>query len=337
MMQRMKRTILELAEPIVTTYTQHAHLLSILGVHEATHPWIYSNYIHVFSNEKLSEYSWIDFYFPMPYELRPVDNCKFLITQKYLRSVVNDNLMPFMDFIKYAITQGFYVHAMLDYFHIPNSTDFEKQHRIHDTLIYGYDTNQEIIYGRDFLVNRKYSKIEIPFNKIELAFNDYKLAWNQDFLKGVIYLYSINDKCDYEFSVKNIFESIKTYLSASRLEYWQVYNQANAENIVCGMAIYSSLITYLFDKPDYLNILPFHLLCDHKKMMTQRFRFLSELGYVDKKHLNQLEEIENIAGLSLRLLLKYVASLKNSILNDVVDKIKLIEDMEYELLSKVIK
>lgn len=53
--------------PMITTYTQHAHLLSILTHYECAHPWIFSNYIQLFINKDYKHH-WGDFYFPLTYE-----------------------------------------------------------------------------------------------------------------------------------------------------------------------------------------------------------------------------------------------------------------------------
>ena len=191
-MNGKNRNKLLISTPKLTTYTQHAHLLSILGTYEPTEYWIYSNYINIYANTDLIRNSWADFYFSMPYELRPSDCCKWLTTQKVQRSFFTSIHESFLDFCTHAIDEGWYVHVMLDYFHIPGANNFEQNHRIHDVLIYGYDVEQEKIYANDFLLTGKYASFDIPMNRINSAFDDYSKAWNQDFIKGNIYLYKID-------------------------------------------------------------------------------------------------------------------------------------------------
>lgn len=61
------RGILPVSYPMITTYTQHAHLLSVLTHYECAHPWIFSNYIQLFINKDYKHH-WGDFYFPLTYE-----------------------------------------------------------------------------------------------------------------------------------------------------------------------------------------------------------------------------------------------------------------------------
>lgn len=64
--------------PMITTYTQHAHLLSILTSYESNYDWIFSNYIQLFINRDY-KHNWGDFYFPLPYTLRPSDSCGWIL------------------------------------------------------------------------------------------------------------------------------------------------------------------------------------------------------------------------------------------------------------------
>jgi len=46
--------------PIITTYNNHAHLISILGNIESTKAWIINNYMDIFI---YNDYSWRNSYF----------------------------------------------------------------------------------------------------------------------------------------------------------------------------------------------------------------------------------------------------------------------------------
>lgn len=39
------KRILPICDPVITSYTKHAHILSIIGSYKQTYPWIFSNYI----------------------------------------------------------------------------------------------------------------------------------------------------------------------------------------------------------------------------------------------------------------------------------------------------
>jgi len=45
------KRILPICDPVITSYTKHAHILSIIGSYKQTYPWIFSNYIQVYMNK----------------------------------------------------------------------------------------------------------------------------------------------------------------------------------------------------------------------------------------------------------------------------------------------
>ncbi len=50
--KELTKKVLPVTYPMITTYTQHAHLLSILSNYECTYPWIFSNYIQLYINKQ---------------------------------------------------------------------------------------------------------------------------------------------------------------------------------------------------------------------------------------------------------------------------------------------
>jgi len=57
------KRILPICDPVITSYTKHAHILSIIGSYKQTYPWIFSNYIQVYMNKYYKD-NRADFYFP---------------------------------------------------------------------------------------------------------------------------------------------------------------------------------------------------------------------------------------------------------------------------------
>lgn len=151
----LTRKILPVNYPMITTYTQHAHLLSILTYYEYTKGWIYSNYIQLYMNRDY-KHNWGDFYFPFPYELRPSDTCKWILSQKIKRDTVIKK-GSVIDFIIDSINSDNYVHTMLNYYYVPVSVHYKKTHSHHDMLIYGYDLDKKIFHVADFFRYGKYT------------------------------------------------------------------------------------------------------------------------------------------------------------------------------------
>ena len=326
--------------PMITTYTQHAQLLSILESYEFTKGWIFSNFIQLYMNRDY-KHNWGDFYFPLPYELRPSDTCKWILSQKIKRETVVKKWASATDFAVDCINSDNYVHTMLNYYYVPSSVRYKRLNLLHDMLIYGYDLDEKVFYIADFFRNGKYCYEVISFSDFEQAFNTYNIATNHDYLNGLIYLYNVNKNCDYEFSIHNITSSIKAYLDNSIPEYWDKYNRKNSENIVFNREVYNTLINYITAKMDdrsEIDIRPFFLLADHKKMMCLRIRYLCEQGYFkhNSQNENQLDEIERKAKTLVTVIIKYNITRNESCKSKAIALMNHIDKTEYDVLKQYI-
>lgn len=344
-LNQQSKNILAIATPKITTYTHHTHLLSILGTYERTTSWIYCNYINIYGNADFSRNAWVDFYFPMPYLLRPAECCEWLTTQKMQRSFLTNGKQSFWEFLKYAIDEGFYVHTMLNYFHIPAAIDFKKTHRLHDVLIYGYDLDKKEIYANDFLINGEssfnvweYQSFTIPIEHLDSAFNDYSQVADQDFIKGNIFLYQIKEGSDYGVDPRTeaVFASIRTYLDAAVLEYWKHYNCDNRKATVFGFDIYQSMIAYLESRPPHIDTRSFNLLADHKKLMTQRMDIIIGQRQLDKASLQAFQDIEMQMKKIFNFLIKYNLTKQEKALMNAIQEVKRVAENEYDLLSFIL-
>jgi hypothetical protein len=326
--------------PMISTYTQHAHLLSILEAYDKAESWIYSNYILFFSNRNYKRNSWCDFYFPMPYEIRPSDCCKWLITQKISWDTIKDKI-SITQFIINAIDSNQYVHLMINFYYIQKSRLYKKNEYVHDTLIFGYDRSQETFKCADFLFQTtNYEFADISFEDMEKAFLKVKYEKYCSYLNGLIFLYQFNEECDYEFDERNITNGLIQYYQNVVPEYWKLYNQKNGELIVYGMDIYEVLINYIkISKGEgFIDIRPFYLLYDHKKIMIQRMKFLENSGSDNEKHKYlelacNYDNLASIAYIITMMVAKYNIIHKDEILNEIVLQLKKLWKEEKEYLE----
>lgn len=335
------KRILPINNPLITTYTQHAHLLSILSNYENSYGWIYSNYIQLYMNKNF-KHNWGDFYFPFPYELRPSDTCKWILSQKINRDYVDAKWESIFHFAIESINAGQYMHVMLNYYFVPFSERYLKMNLHHDILIYGYDMSRKTLYVSDFFKFGKYSSEELSHSDLIRAYNAYNVTNNPDYLNKMIYLYSFNEKCDYKFDINNIINSIKSYLHGTIPEYWDLYNMENKDNIVFGMQIYETMNNYVAARISYnpaeLDLRPFQLLSDHKSMMRLRFRYLSEKGYymASDSMINNLSEIEMQMKKLINIILKCKISKDKTFKDKILNEINSIAKKEYDTLKAIV-
>lgn len=184
--------ILEVAQPIITSYTQHAHLLTILCTCSKTYEWIYSNYIQVYIDKELLEKGWGDFYFPMPYEVKPAELCKWVRVYKFFDKDIYQDYEDITLFVKKNIDMGRYVNMSINYKYITNDAfvRFPENHA-HDALIYGYNDEKELFYLADFSMdNSKYIFFTVSYYEFRKACDDFVIK-TQSYMNHYIYTYKL--------------------------------------------------------------------------------------------------------------------------------------------------
>ena len=326
---------LEISEPIITTYTHHAHLLSILGCYPQTYPWIYSNYIQVFMNKDYLKHSWGDFYFPFPYELWPADTCKWLYISKVSRNSFDGEKEKLINFIFKALLDKSYVSVGLNHSFLTRVSDLMEHH---DTLIHGIDMVNKTLCVSDFFQYGKYKREKITFSEFFDAFYNYED--NHKDGRIMIYLYKLYAECNYEFSIANIENSINSYMENKTPEYWTMYNNANGNNIAFGRDVYDSLFRLMDQaelQEELIEILPFYLCLDHKRMMIKRFCFLEKLEcykpFSFEEIIRNMEEIIHKSENIINLLIKYDLSRKTTILSRVRNILLEVMQIEFDVLK----
>ncbi len=320
---------LEISDPMVTTYAHHAHLLSILACYPQTYPWIFSNYIQVYVKEGCIG----DFYFPLPFELFPADTCKWLYNSKIYRNTFDGKKEELINFIIKALLDKNYVIIRLNHSYLTRISDLMEYH---DTLIHGIDMVNKTLCVSDFFQYGKYKRERITFSEFFDAFYKYK----DNCQDGRIYLYKFNAECDYEFSIANIENSIYSYMENKTPEYWRMYNNANSNNIVFGRGIYDALFSLIDQaelQEELIEILPFYLCLDHKRMMIKRFCFLEKLEcYKPFSFIEIIRKMEEIIQKSeniVNLLIKYDLSKRTTILGRVKNILLEVMQIEFDVLS----
>ena len=303
---------------------------------------IYWTQLHKSCNKDY-KHNWGDFYFPFPYELRSIDSCKWILTQKIHRDVIDGKWESIINFIIDSINSNNYVHTNINYFYVPLGPIYNKVHYNHDILIFGYDLDEKVLYVSDFFDMGKYSYEKISFLDFGRAYSSYSIAENMDYLYSMVCLYKINLKCDYVFSLENISNSISSYLYSSIPEYWNNYNSDNRKDIVFGMEIYTTLKSYITRVKSScdsdIDIRPFYMLYDHKKIMVLRVKYLYEHEYY-KNYNNQniigLTKIESQTKNVVYLLIKYNISKNNNILDKVINMLNNLENDEKNILKQYV-
>lgn len=338
--------ILPTKYPEITTYTQHAHMLSILYAYDFTTDWIISNYILLYCQKDLNFHSWADFYTPLCYVIRSPECCKYLLKQKITAQTIKNMHIDIIDFICNSISCNNYVNITLDNYYLFPSIFFNKQHVCHDMMIYGFDKEKEVFYCSDFTftVAMNYSSHEISFSDMINAYtHPYKNEY-EHYMQGLIYLYQIIEPkdCSYVFDIRNIINQLRAYYNCNVLENWKFYHCDDRNNIVFGLDVYDSLINYIENtiqqKSTFLDIRLFYLVYNHKRIMITRINYLSE-HYPDLKSilmplLDSYVKIEKLCNLAPLIITKWRIQKKHESLNEIISIYQNAKSLEKSALKE---
>lgn len=274
----MKR-ILPLCHPDVHGYTYHAFPLSILLTRQESRTWFYNQYIQLMSGTNEDFRYFTDFYTPTV-ENTSLVYSPLLVTQSSYRHQV-DGYWKIIEYIVMNIEKGYYVYLFVDEFYIPGRTLYNSTHVTHDILIHGYDHENRLLYVSGFNKSVVYGQWTIPYDDLVKG---YHMADISGF-KNMIVRMKYNDLFQDFNSLFPIYESITDFLqSRNSSERFREVCPPLDTDYVFGLNIYENLISYLAEVllGNYtLNVMPFHIIFEHKRVMCDRLRFLMEKYNID--------------------------------------------------------
>ena len=142
------RRVLPMKVPIIRSYANYAHIFAVLDAQgENYYPWLYNHYVQLCVP---NEYSM----FPVDYMVTGMyTNTPNFFTSRIERKMAVTMRNGIVDFIKFAIDNGYYIFMMLEVSQIAAY----KGMRFHEPLLYGYDDEKEEIYFADTYLNGKYA------------------------------------------------------------------------------------------------------------------------------------------------------------------------------------
>lgn len=163
----------------------------------------------------------------------------------------------------------------LDRFYIPGYDEYLKQSNFHETLIYGYDINENTVYFSDNMADGAFKNSTCSFEIIEAA--NKEVYRERNFISRVILLKKNNKTDNYTINREYIIDGLQRLLFSKRS-----FDLINNE-VLCiyGLDVYhhlSSRITNRKEDLPKLDIRVFHLLWEHKKLMVMRLEYLNQIS-----------------------------------------------------------
>lgn len=258
----------------------------------------------------------------------PGHSCPFI---SWLRNnQTTAHFIHFTEYIEYQIKQGYYLDACLDNFYLSCSEKFNKLHFIHQTFIYGFDSDERQIYISDFYDNGKYARKEVSYDEINKSIENIDYFIN-------LYKYVA---FDYKINLKLLKLSIEDYINCrDSLKKFEFSCAAYNKDILYGLDFYNYLID-TFGQEDYIDKRPFHLLYDHKIMMKLRLEYLEKINVFDLEKICRLktknEALINESKNLRILVLKYKIKRNDNLLQKIKDRLKSLKESDCELFTDIL-
>ena len=335
------RKVLPMKVPLIRSYANYAHIFSILDTHgENYYPWVYNHYVQLCVPDDYS-------IFPVDYMVtRMYTNTPNFFTSRLERKMAVTIKSGILNFIRFAIDNGYYIFMMLEVSHI---AAYEWM-RFHEPLLYGYDDEKEEIYFADTYMNGKYSEGIATYTEIVNATGD-ELNWNTFHTTNlgldVMCMKYRDMKEEFVFNKNTYIHFLNCYINQE-----DTYNffgkipgvtRGDVTPNVCGIGIYNILQKHLqFVREDvnaFIDKRGFYVILEHKKLLEKTMAFL--LGECWKEvfpvewQLVQ-EEVKN-ATICLYLCLKYNVTQDVRILNRISEYAIILEQTEKSLFPNLIK
>lgn len=237
----------------------------------------------------------------------------------------------FSDYIEHMIQKGYALEACLDRYYFKFSSLYNSTHYIHSTLIYGFDTEKREIYVADFWDNGKYDQKVVSYDEINASLNN---NW-------LINIFSLEDG-QYTFNPVLMKQSFEDYLHSEDSFHKFVFSgRAYNKTAIFGLKYYDYLMDRLNRQDNTkIDFRLFHILYDHKVLMSHRLKYLESINFRDAQILASLKEKnEKLTRHSLILrnrVLKYNLNSSATLLDQIKISVTELKTLDREFTEAVL-
>lgn len=332
--------------PIVDTYSYHANIVSIVSNHSQLKPWIYQRFLRL---TYCKDNQYLDFcdgdYFDY-YKC----NIMYVNGNKYLAEYRNNPFLNQDDVTKEIATESMckfvvecidnksYLIMHLDHYYIKNSDAYQNFHRVHESIIYGYNKEKKVFYLSDNLNVGKYMSTEVSFTDLELA----RRSAEAIDLKRVLKVSVIED-ADVPINTSEVYGKLKDYLDGKDrsshgiiteslghkyyykdFEYdWHWHEYTNDEMFVYGIDVHKFFIEDIkrtISEKTFIDLRRYQALLNHKAILKGLVNLMIENSLIsDREQLkSKLTEIEKRSYIARSVAIKYNINFNMELLDNLI-------------------
>lgn len=298
-MREVKKRILPLEEPYYKTNPFFTNRLAIMLPKINVEEWLLDEICNFWINKNYDERGdyWGDLLYSSEYRFCPYI-VKTAIPHVLIQSKWKNNILELiMDIID---SEGYaYLNVNMSYikkYNMPKEANL-----IHDALVYGYDTEEQIVYMADFF-HGIYQLAEISFEEFVEGFEKVSLSHQEDFLGGVNILYLQETDVPYKFNLKKCANGLLDFLNSDNTQIHSILNELdNKDMVYYGISCYDGFVEYFEqEQKDIESIVeleyrPIHYFYVSKELMRRRFEFLVKEHILepDEELLEMFKSIEH--------------------------------------------
>lgn len=339
----MKKNILCVKEPIITSFPSvAATFMALQSKIDDTNPWIMSHYIQLVSFNSYYRENWpmhiVNFIDAETANVDVLEDCDMLKVYKLPRPIVREMFCNSVEFIRYCMNMNFYIHCTFNQRYNPKSNNYNCNDFMHSAIIYGIDT--EFIYLADFIDGKGFIFTKISYSDFEKGF--VSVLPESDIIGQEYYndieLFRVRD-IKYELNINKIKRDINDYLYSVNSTNKYQNGVRIEENIKeYGIASYNNIVEVTCLKND-IDIRPFHVLFDHKKLMKKRVEYLTEHKIINKNTAELMNLADEVLTDTLKLrnymIKKKMCGFSNMNIHDFSEKIWILKSKDIGFMKKL--
>lgn len=236
--------------------------------------WFLERYVNIFMIGTIIDY---------------VDNVNYNSMILHRRCYPHDEVRStgIINIIQKEIDQNNYLHIWVDEIYLPASDKYQANHFVHPLMVYGYDSEKEIIKAVFFNAYKGQILVDIHYQHIINATADlenYYLHGGSDVsLKATATSYCLSPYIKSTFHLEVFSQQLKNYICCTSEPGWEWYLSCRAgvfesSEKIFGIQIYKQLIKYL-SSPDLINDVRYKALHDfisHKRVILDRLLYIQQ-------------------------------------------------------------
>lgn len=297
-MRKKGRRILPIEEPSMKTNPFLTNRLAIMLPRTNVEEWMLGTFCNFWVHKDLDirgDY-WGDLLYASEYRFCPHIS-KSVIPNELIKSKWKGNIL---ELIQDIIDSGGYAYLNVNMSYIERYKMPKESNTLHDTMIYGYDTESRTVCMADFFQG-VYQLVEIDFEEFVEGYEKVSLSPQCDFLGGVNIIYYQEVSIPYKFNVDRCAAGLLDFLQARNTQVHSIlYELDDPDKVYYGIQCYDGFLEYFEQKgKDMDSILeleyrPIHYFYVSKELMRRRFEFLVDQHILepDDELLEMLKRIE---------------------------------------------